>query len=298
MKHNVGIVGIGFVGTACEIGFQHIANVRIYDKFKDTESLESVVENSDLIFVCVPTPTNFDTGQCDTSIVEDVCVQIAKISEKPKCIVIKSTVPPKTTDKLQTKLEEHTLVFNPEFLTEKNFIDDFKNQDRIVLGCCKTETKLYKKLVDFYKEFIVKQEHYVAGMFETVLLECTCSEAEMFKYVCNAFLAAKVAFFNEIYEICKASNIDYDKTVNMLDYDSRIGKGHTKVPGLDGQFGFSGKCFPKDLNALKFFAQQHNVDPMILETVWYKNLLVREKHDWLDIPGASTENMTFGDKDE
>lgn len=298
MKNKIGIIGAGFVGSAHEIGFEHIAEIKIYDKYKPSESLESVVEHANILFVCVPTPTDFDTGECDTSIVENVIKEILLLSKNEKCIVIKSTVPPGTTKKIQERHNDHCIVFSPEFLTEKNFIDDFKNQDRIVLGSSKIGSKEYRKLVSFYKEFIEKQDGFSEGMFAAILLECSSEEAEMFKYICNTFLATKVSFFNEIYEICKASNIDYNNTVAMLDYDNRIGLGHTKVPGPDGQFGFSGKCFPKDLNALMFFAKENGIDPLLLETVWSKNLLVRDKHDWLDIPGASTDNMKFGNKDE
>jgi nucleotide sugar dehydrogenase len=299
-KNKIGIVGAGFVGTACEVGFSHISESKIYDKYKDTESLQSVVEHADVIFICVPTPTDFETGQCDVSIVRDVCMEIASLADDTKCIVIKSTVPPQTTDMLQKLLPKHVLVFNPEFLTEKNFINDFKDQDRIILGttALNRKTKAYNQLLKLYLDFKVNQEHYVAGMYETNIVECTSSEAEMLKYVSNTFLATKVAFFNEIYEICKNSEIKYDNVVQMLQYDSRIGTGHTKVPGPDGQFGFSGKCFPKDLNALMFFAKENGVDPLVLESVWSKNLLVRDDHDWVKIPGASTENMNFGDDDD
>lgn len=298
-KTKVGIVGAGFVGTACEIGFQNIADIKIYDKFKDTESLESVVDHADVIFVCVPTPTDFETGQCDVSIVRDVCMEIASLAQTTKCIVIKSTVPPKTTDMLQKLISKHVLVFNPEFLTEKNFIQDFKQQDRVILGFRDADNHKgspFKKLLQLYSDFTAEQANNdIPAAF---IVECNTDEAEMLKYISNTFLATKVAFFNEMYEICKNSNIEYENVVAMLAYDDRIGMGHTQVPGPDGQFGFSGKCFPKDLNALMFFAKQNGVDPLILESVWSKNLLVREDHDWVKIPGASTENMNFGDKDD
>lgn len=298
--HKVGIVGAGFVGTACEIGFQHVAEINIYDKFKDTEPLQFVVDKSDILFICVPTPTDFETGKCDTSIVESVIQEIHEIADSPKCIVIKSTVPPKTTEKLQEKYDKHVFVFNPEFLTERNFIDDFKNQNRIILGCKYGRTNKdspYRKLTSLYASFIAKQNQN-SGIYFTKIIECTPDEAEMLKYISNTFLATKVAFFNEMFEICKASEIEYDNVTAMLGYDDRIGLGHTQVPGSDGQFGFSGKCFPKDLNALMFFAKENGVDPLIMESVWAKNLLIRDKHDWESIPGATTENMNFGDKKE
>ena len=76
-----------------------------------------------------------------------------------------------------------------------------------------------------------------------------CREAEMSKYVRNCFLATKVSFFNEIYTICQASNINYDNMIEGVKCDHRIGDSHCQVPGSDGKYGFGGTCFPKDLNA-------------------------------------------------
>ena len=264
---------MGWVGTAVESGFQPIAEIRCHDKYRDTESLNSVVNNSDILFLALPTPMAED-GSCDISIVEEVSAKIDKVAKKRKTIVIKSTVPPGTTKMLSEKYKKHAWAFNPEFLTEKNFINDFLEQDRIILGTtelCDMEDVI--KVINLYKDFITKQK------VPASLYEVKSEVAEMLKYATNSFLATKVIFFNEIYEICKASNIDFNEVTGMMMIDKRIGQTHMAVPN-DGDFGFSKSCLPKDINGLISYAKQLGVDPLILESVWTKNLLVRKNHDW------------------
>jgi len=275
----VGIIGVGFVGTAVSTGLETVlgedVEIREHDKFKDTESLESVVENSEIIFICLPTPMNED-GSCDTSIVEDGVRNVVACANKKKTIVLKSTVLPGTTQKLADLYPNHVLVFNPEFLTERNFINDFVNQDRIVLGFAYGKGGATSvRLIDLYHQFIKKQPG-AKGILKT----CPSGVAEMLKYVSNCFLATKVAVFNEFKEICDAEKIDYDLLLDLLKEDSRIGKTHMEVPGPDGKCGFGGSCFPKDLNALIAFARVRGIEPIVLDSVWSKNLLVREDYDW------------------
>jgi UDPglucose 6-dehydrogenase len=124
----------------------------------------------------------------------------------------------------------------------------------------------------------------------------THTTAEMVKYMGNCLLASKVIFCNEMYQICHESQIDYKEVARLVSLDKRIGPSHMQVPGPDGKFGTSGKCFPKDMNSLIWYAKSIGVDPLVLEALWTKNLLVREDHDWEDIPGATTANMNFEKK--
>jgi UDPglucose 6-dehydrogenase len=277
MKHKIGIIGCGFVGSAVSTGFQHFFSesqmqILEHDKFKPTDSLDSVVNKSEILFICLPTPMNFETGECNLSIIETEVENINKIAKKRKVIVMKSTVPPGTTARLQEKYPKHVFVFNPEFLREKTFIQDFIEQDRIILGY--TGIEGFEKLDSLYEDFTLFQK------VPADIVKCMSSEAEMTKYVANCFLSTKVAFFNEIYEICKAAAIPYETVVKLVILDKRIGDSHTNVPGHDGLKGFGGSCFSKDINALMSYAKDLNIDPMILETVWTKNLLVREEYDW------------------
>ena len=111
--------------------------------------------------------------------------------------------------------------------------------------------------------------------------------AEMVKYFTNCFLASKVTFANQMYDICKASEIDYDKVCEYALYDVRIGKSHLAVPGPDGDRGFGGHCFPKDLAAMVYFAQQNDVNPDFLNQVTESNDLYRSEKDWLSMKGRA-----------
>ena len=281
-KYKIGIVGAGFVGSACEIGFSSLPNTEVFvhDKFKPSESLDTVVENANIIFVCVPTPMTED-GSCDTSVVEETVLNIAAKAKKQKTIVIKSTVVPGTTQRLHQMLgSRHCVMFNPEFLTEANFIHDFIHQDRIILGVpsINNAQQVSDELLLFYDHFIA---HQPAGKAKMRCVEANV--AEMVKYATNCFLATKVIFFNEIYQICQAANIKYDQVAALAKLDPRIGTSHMQVP-CGGDFGFSKSCFPKDLNALTAFSHELGVDPLVLETVWSKNLMVRQNHDWNGLP--------------
>jgi len=293
-KHKIGVIGIGFVGTAVAENLKSVAEVRTYDKFKETEGIGTVVNNSDILFVCVPTPMDED-GTCDTSIVMKTCRLINTLAKERKTIVIKSTVPPGTSDGVSKMLQnEHGVIFNPEFLTEVNFMSDFKMQDRIILGQTESCTRLELSAVwDLYKQFLYSAQ----GSFgkEIPIVHTDAKAAEMLKYTTNAFLATKITSFNEIFEMCEKANIDYDELVNMVVLDKRIANSHNKVPGPDGERGFGGKCLPKDLNGLINFAYKLSkgsdikATPYLLISVAERNDSIRERRDWEEIRGATTK---------
>ena len=272
----IGVIGAGYVGTACDVGFsQSNIEVLVHDKYKPSESLHSVVSQCRVIFLCLPTPM-LEDGGCDTSIIENVIANIDQCAQQPKTLVIKSTVPPGSTKRLAMNHGRHEFFFNPEFLTEANWLTDFLTQKFIVIGhpfeSVKPQAK--RELDSVYRHFTSSQKD------PAEIIWVDSQQAEMFKYAANTFLATKVTFFNEIYEICAASGIRYDGVCSLLERDGRIGKTHTAVPGPDGRFGFGGSCFPKDTNALIAFAKQVEVDPLLLESVWTKNLIVRDEYEW------------------
>lgn len=274
MKDSIGIVGQGFVGTAVREGLKHVFSVQTYDKYKDStcNSVEQLCNSVDVIFVCLPTPMRRN-GTCDLSIVKSTILEIDKHSNG-HIAVIKSTVPPGTTSELNEQCKNLQIVFNPEFLTEANYIDDFKNQTRIIVGGPRPASTIIKNL-------------YKKAFYNTPIIKTGSDTAEMVKYFLNCFLATKVSFSNEMKDICDSVNIDYDKVVEYALYDKRIGTTHFSTPGPDGKRGFGGSCFPKDINAMMSFAIMMGIDPVILASVWKKNLEVRPEKDWEKLLGRA-----------
>jgi len=212
-------------------------------------------------------------GSCHTDIVEAAVKRCFEFG-KAKIVVIKSTIPPGTVAKWNKQFPSLSIVFNPEFLTEANAVNDFENQTRVILGGPrKGTTKLkivYSKV--FPKATIVKTDS---------------TYAEMVKYVTNSFLATKVSFANEMYQICNKLDIDYDKVIEYAQYDERLGKSHWAVPGPDGDLGYGGHCFPKDVKALITLAGELDIFPEMLMATDAKNDTVRKNKDWEKMQGRA-----------
>tara|TARA_R100000005_G_C4990143_1_gene197650 strand:- start:19 stop:867 length:849 start_codon:yes stop_codon:yes gene_type:complete len=274
MIDTIGVVGLGYVGTAVSTVMSTVFKVETYDKYKQgsCDSLEQLVEKAKVIFVCVPTPMK-ETGSCDISIVESVVSDINEMSDG-HVVVIKSTVPPMTTQIFNDKYTRLTSVFSPEFLTESNYIKDFEDCNRVIIGGPRRATTIVKNI--FLKRFPKK-----------TIVKTGSTYAEMVKYVTNTFLATKVMFANEMKQVCESLEIDYDKVIEYSRYDERLGHTHWSVPGPDGKSGFGGSCFPKDINALMFFCGEMGVDSSILKSVWDKNLQVRPERDWESLIGRA-----------
>ena len=268
----IGVIGQGYVGTAIKLGFQDHYKVLTYDKFdlgKSTHSkISDLVEETKVLFVCVPTPMRKD-GTCYTGIVEEVIREINETA-KDHIVVIKSTIPPGTTDRFHHEFSNVTVIFNPEFLTEENFLEDFKNQNRIILGGSRKGTN---KLRQIYSKVFPK----------ATIVKTGDKHAEMVKYFTNCFLATKVSFANEMYNICQQLDLDYDKVVEYATYDERLGKSHWAVPGPDGDFGYGGHCLPKDLSAIVSEFETYG----LLEAVEQVNDQVREDRDWEHMVGRA-----------
>ena len=276
---NIGIIGQGFVGNAVFQKFRNYYNVYTYDlqaKLCNATNEEIFVE-CDTIFVCLPTPMNKD-GSCYTGLVEaelrDLDEKCRFGQNKKKTIIIKSTISPGTTAKWNKQFKNLNVVFNPEFLTEANAVSDYENQNRIILGGPRKATTKLKPI--FAKVFP-----------KAAIIKTDSTYAEMVKYVTNSFLATKVSFANEMYEICNGLDIDYDKVIEYAQYDDRLGKSHWAVPGPDGDFGYGGHCFPKDVKALIHVAKKLDVTPTILTATDDKNFYVRTDKDWEKMEGRA-----------
>ncbi len=276
----IGIIGNGFVGSAIVHGFVlHTKDILIHDKNpqKSLNSLEELVLKTDLIFLCLPTPMH-ENGECDLQIIKSCLEEIRQtnIDCSNKIFVLKSTVVPGTTRDLSELFPQFSFVFNPEFLTERRARLDFINTARVVLGGEEKHTKIVE---DLYR---VRFPHVkmIKTSFET---------AELIKYMANCFFATKISFMNEMKQIASKIGADWNDAMNGFVSDGRIGNSHLEVPGHDGQLGFGGKCFPKDINAIIRKAESLGVDPKVMKAAWEKNLEVREILDWYEIEGAVTK---------
>jgi len=287
---NLGIVGQGFVGSAVREGMKNYYDVHTYDKFKEQDStvkdLVTLSIKSEVAFICLPTPMR-DDGSCYLGILEEVLTDLNNIAtlgeQYCNIFVVKSTIPPGSTENWNTIYKNIDIVFNPEFLTEANAMDDYKNQNRIVIGGPRKATTIVKQVF--------------AKAFPTVpIIKTSSSMAELVKYTTNCFLATKVSFANEMYEICEALDLDYDKLIEYATNDARLGYSHWSVPGPDGDFGFGGHCFPKDLSALIYQAKSLGVDPSMLKAVEDKNNKVREDRDWEGQEGRAVISNVSLDK--
>lgn len=256
----VSIIGLGFVGGAMNKSFQlkNDGSYEIYgyDKYKNggIGSLELCID-SEIIFLALPTEYNSSTKEYDKTPIYSVLDGL-EINKYNKCIVIKSTVDPTTTDFLQEKYPNMSFIHNPEFLTARTAFEDCHNQTHIVLG--KTDqcnSDLYKSTINFYKQMYPGAE----------ISRCTSIESESMKIFCNSFYAVKVQFFNELYLLSQKLNADYDTVVQLMLKNNWINPMHTNVPGPDGKLSYGGLCFPKDTNALLQTMKKHDSEHKLLE---------------------------------
>lgn len=234
------------------------------ENIKATTNYEEAIKNSEITFICVGTPSNND-GSINLDYIKESAIEIAKQIKKLDrwhIVVVKSTVIPGTSEKfVKPLLEKYSgkkagidfgLAMNPEFLREGVAVDDFLHPDRIVIGAL--DEKSNEILKKIYKDF------------SKPIIETNLSEAEMIKYASNCFLATKISFINEIGTICKLIGIDTYKVADGMGYDKRICRAF-----LNSGIGWGGSCFPKDLLALKNYAEKNNIKPYIIENIIKRN---------------------------
>lgn len=260
-------------------GIENIPGTRCAGKFSVDYEGDRAIDFTGIYFIGVPTPMRKD-GSADTRIVESVLEELASVPGE-RIAVVKSTCPPGSTERWNKMFNDRGLyvIFNPEFLTEANAVQDFINQNRIILGGPRPQINEVKMV-------------YQTAFPKIPIIKTSSTTAELVKYTINCFLATKVSFANEMYDICtaldeKGLNVDYDKVIEYTKYDQRIGGSHWAVPGpvaVDGKYvrGFGGHCFPKDMNALAHVARSIGVEPHVIKGAMTKNLEVRppEHRDW------------------
>ena len=161
-----------------------------------------------------------------------------------------------------------------QFLTERNATMDYENQNRIIIGGPRPATNLLK--IIFSKVFP-----------DSTIIKTGSTHAEMVKYFTNSLLATKVSFANEIFQLCQKLELDYDKVIEYAIQDERIGNSHLNVPGHDGDLGFGGHCFPKDLSALVKLSEELGTVNNVLKSVLKTNNSVRKNKDWEQMKGRA-----------
>jgi len=291
MKYYIGIVGNGFVGSAVQFGFSPSTGcdyeVRVYDKdpSKSVDTIEETVNKSEFIFLSVPTPSNKD-GSMNLDIVEQALQDISDVNEsKHNVVLLRSTVTPGTTRKLQDKYPNLRIVFNPEFLTERNAKYDFINQARIIVGGGDVQLQRYdvERVGDLYRSRFGESQPVIETNWET---------AELIKYMSNCFFTTKISFMNEMYQVAEKCGVDWGVALDGFFRDGRVGHSHMNVPGPDGKFGFGGSCFPKDIQALITFGESLGLNMNTLKGAWNTNLEVRPERDWEKLKGRAVVDET------
>ena len=276
---NIAIIGCGFVGNALVNGLKkNVQLIKIDPKF-DNSIKDLALFDPHIVFICVPTPMSKDNQQ-DLSILNEVIHELSQLNLSSQ-IVIKSTVLPNYIENY--KLEFDELVYNPEFLTERNADEDFINSNLILLG---GRTSGCSKVENFYNKY--------TKCVQKDCLKTDLVTASLIKYSINSFLASKVIFFNELYEVFQKSNSQesWENIINYISYDKRIGNSHMSVPGHDGRFGFGGACFPKDTTALLLYANSLGVELNVLNTVISVNNNIRSEYNSLT-SRESSQNVTY-----
>jgi nucleotide sugar dehydrogenase len=239
---NIAIIGHGYVGKAVDYGFttNEVKKILIDPALYDNSVSDLRGTRIDASFVCVPTPMGKD-GSIDASIVIQTVKELASITQG--MIIIKSTVVPSVVEDL-SNVHRH-VIYNPEFLTEKNALDDFINPPMHVFGGDSKATKELEKLYENHSR-----------CKPCPVFHMTAMEASFVKYGINSFLATKVLWMNQFQDICDNYHAKYNVIANAIGSDPRIGHSHMQVPGPDGRKGFGGACFPKDTKAFAHFADK------------------------------------------
>jgi len=266
--------------------FSNQCRIVVYDKNDELtkkyslDTLEEVVKEAHVVFLCVPTPMNSD-GSCHTSIVESVIDDVKNVALRVSrdlnefIVVVKSTVTPGFTETMRDQ-KGLRIVFSPEFLTEKNSIEDFENTTRVLVGGDEEDTLIVLK---FFEKKL--NGRALLGSVDRAMT------LEMVKLYANTLLMRKVLLANEVYQVCDKLGLDYKEIMLLTCLDPRISRSHLEVPGPDGDFGAGGHCFPKDINNLRDVASKLETGERLFTTVIERNDELRSNKDWVEMKGRA-----------
>lgn len=270
---SVGIVGCGFVGNAIVNGFKSTNPVKSYDidPSKSSHSIEEVLK-CNFIFVCLPTPMDERNGSCDCSFIYDFFKSIKdKDRHNDSIFIIKSTVPIGTTRDINNKFGlENKIVHSAEFLSARTANIDFITAPRYIVGGDMENNWAIKKVKELHKNRFP----------QTNIFEMSYEESEFTKYLCNCFYASKILFMNEMRMFSDHLGLNWENVIKGFLSSGWVSPMHTQVPGHDGQLGFGGACFPKDINSMAHqislkSVDNKNLNPELLYKIIERNEEIR-----------------------
>lgn len=284
---SINIIGYGFVGSAighlckrnnvlfnvCDVSnkkdsFQiKVDNVPELVKFSEKEN------NINYYFIAVPTPSNEDYT-ANVSIVENVLDQLNHNVTKDTYAIIKSTLCPGSCQMFYEKYKNIKLILCPEFLRESTYKDDIYDAKFVLLGLQKD--KVYAQTS--YNDVIILFRNLYCHNTDIPIYVKSFDECEIFKYSLNVYLAVKVWYFNEIFEICDKVGVDYKSLKSLFALDERIGKYGIEVPGPDGKFGYGLSCLPKETKGMASLQDKLGIDNTVLKHIIERNNIFREKN--------------------
>jgi UDPglucose 6-dehydrogenase len=275
----VGIIGLGFVGSAIqqsltEKGIETIG----YDKYKNggIGTFDSVL-SAPVIYLALPTPYNTDLMEYDKSAIYIVCEQLHN-KRYDGIVIIKSTIEIGTMEYLTEKYPI-SYIHNPEFLTARTAYEDFHNQKHIVFGISSLVTNVQVDNVCTFHRCLYP---------DAKISICSYKESEAMKLFCNTFYAVKVQMFTEFHQLCHAMDISFENIKDLMLANKWIHPMHTTVPGPDGEISYGGYCFPKDTNALNELMKKLDSPNAILDACIAERDTMRDDHDNVHGSGVDT----------
>jgi len=267
---NIGICGLGVVGSAISHFFQNARNkvqVSLYDKYKIENTDFNVLLQTHILFVCLPTPFDKETQTYNTDELHEVFGRLHTASYKGD-ILLKSTVDPDFCSVLNNKYPSLLLIHNPEFLTARYALEDFQTQQHIVLGSTVQSAHRLPILAGVHSSWFP----------HPITISLTDAKySSLMKIACNAFYATKIQFFNELYQLCQATGMEYTTVQKLMTTANEwLPLMHTHVPGPDGQLSFGGACLPKDTNALLALFHRHAIAAPVLDATLQEQRAMRK----------------------
>jgi UDPglucose 6-dehydrogenase len=259
----IGIIGKGIVGSAVNHWLSKNQEIIIHDPLIGT-TLDELLEETNFAYICVPTPQNPESGEADISIIHEILSKLPNGFQA----VIKSTIPPGTVNSLEKKYPKLRIGYSPEFLVERNSIQDYGEQDILIVGTNDEELAQ-----------MVFQHHIDAQIVESI--QCVMvdpTSAEILKYSRNLFYAMKVIFSNQMYDISRELGIDWSQVSELMTSTRHQLIGPSHLDPMHGDYrGFGGKCLPKDVAALAHLAKELGVEYQFIDAIMDDNLKLRDQ---------------------